>query len=58
VGMAYTHWHVQIVESDIWDKLVEPLEPDLKNIFSLTNIKMKIPNARNIIKRAIILLGP
>jgi hypothetical protein len=58
VGMAYKHLHVQIVESDIWDKLVEPLGPDLKNIFSLINIKMKIPNSRNIIERVIIHLGP
>ena len=56
--MAYTHWHVQTVESDIWDKLREPLKPDLKSIFSLISIKIKIPNSRNIIKRVIIHLEP
>jgi hypothetical protein len=46
------------VENNVWDKLIEPLGPDLKNIFSLIYIKMKIPNFRNIIKRVIILFGP
>ena len=56
--MAYTLYHVQIVENNVWDKLIELLGPDLKNIFSLIYIKMKIPNFRSIIKRVIILLGP
>jgi hypothetical protein len=56
MGRAYMHKKFQTVVSDIWDKLKAPLILDLKNTFSLINIKIKIPYLHNIFKSIIILL--
>jgi len=46
------------MESNIWDKLDDPLELHLGNILALISIKIKIPNFCNIFKTVIILLDP
>jgi hypothetical protein len=46
------------MESNIWDKLDDPLELHLENIVALISIKIKISNFCNIFKTVIIILDP